>query len=93
MTRERMTSYVTRRQQVLSRLMADFGQWVDGTDLATRDIGGSEGLRRLRELAGDMGCEIDRRPHPDAKVDHWQYRLVSLGHIGAVPGQLALFDR
>lgn len=84
---------MTRRQEVLARLMANFGEWVDGTQLATANIGGSEGLRRLRELAFDMGCEIDRRPHPDPCRDCWQYRLVRIGHVGVVPGQLEVWGQ
>jgi hypothetical protein len=82
---------LTRRQEVLSVLMASMGEWIDGTMLATAQVGGSEGLRRLRELAFDMGCEIDRRPHPDPARDCWQYRLVKLGQVGVAPGQLDLW--
>lgn len=39
-----------RRGQVLRYLLRAAGGWVDGTDLATEEVGGSEGLRRLREL-------------------------------------------
>lgn len=68
-------SDLTRREQVLARLKAADGGWVDGSELATEEIGGSEGLRRLRELA-DEGHNIRKRRHPDAQRDIWQYKLV-----------------
>ena len=48
--------------------------WVNGHVL-TRDVtGGTEGLRRLRELRAD-GHRIEMRPHPDAGRTTRQYRL------------------
>ena len=64
----------TRKQQVLDYLMDRKGQWVDGTQLATAEIGGSEGLRRLRELC--MEYTIEQRMNPDRSKSGWQYRLV-----------------
>lgn len=64
----------TRRQQVLLRLQAAQGLWVNGPELATEEIGGSEGLRRVRELA-EEGYKIETRRHPDPARDIWQYRI------------------
>lgn len=49
--------------------------WVDGHVLCRPDLGGSEGLRRLRELRGD-GHEIEKRDHPISGRTTRQYRLV-----------------
>jgi len=70
-------SDLTRQEQILARLRAAQGAWVDGTELATEAVGGSEGLRRLRELGATH--TIDRRRHPDPSRDIWQYRLVEAG--------------
>jgi len=40
----------TRRWQVLVYLRARLGSWVPSHEMCTAEIGGSEGLRRLREL-------------------------------------------
>jgi hypothetical protein len=66
---------VTRKQQVLEELLRAEGGWVNGTDLANEAVGGSEGLKRLRELRAE-GHEIDERRHPDPERTIWQYRLV-----------------
>jgi hypothetical protein len=64
----------TRRREVLDRLRAavESDGWVHGTELATQACGGSEGLRRLRELE-EQGWPIERRPVSGSTV--WQYRL------------------
>jgi hypothetical protein len=69
----------TRKEQVLARLQAHIGEWVDGPDLANEEVGGSEGLKRLRELRMEDGYEIEKRQHPDPTRSVWQYRLVSGG--------------
>jgi len=48
--------------------------WVDGWVLCHPGIGGSEGLRRLRELRAD-GVTIDKRFDPRANHTGYQYRL------------------
>lgn len=65
----------TRKQQILDLLVNERGEWVDGSRLATEEVGGSEGLRRLRELVAE-GYPIRSRRHPDARRDIWQYRYV-----------------
>lgn len=67
---------MTRQQEVLERLEA--GGWIDGPDLANAEVGGSEGLKRLRELRAE-GRPIERRRHPDPRRDIWQYRLAGVG--------------
>jgi hypothetical protein len=63
----------TRKEQVLRFLQENAGRWVDGPVLANESIGGSEGLRRVRELIAE-GQPISRRRHPSAQRDIWQYR-------------------
>lgn len=67
-------SDLTRGEQVLKRLRDASGDWVDGTELATAAVGGSEGLKRLRELRA-AGHPIEERHHPEG-LSIWQYRLV-----------------
>jgi hypothetical protein len=52
----------------------DLTGWVDGPMICHPAIGGSEGLRRLRELRAD-GYMIEMRRHPDRKRTTRQYRL------------------
>ena len=70
-------SELTRKQQVLAHLQSRQGQWVDGPELATEEVGGSEGLRRLRELRLSGDWDIRERRHPDPNRDIWQYMLVA----------------
>jgi hypothetical protein len=65
----------TRKELVLDVLRAAEGGWVNTTEIANAQVGGSEGMRRLRELRAD-GYTIERRGHPDPKVSQYQYRLV-----------------
>jgi hypothetical protein len=67
---------MTRQEQVLARLTQANGEWVDGTELANERVGGSEGLKRLRELR-QAGAPIEERAHPDPDRSIWQYRLVT----------------
>jgi hypothetical protein len=66
---------LTRRELVLQLLRQHEGQWVDGTRIASAEVGGSEGLKRLRELRQE-GLDIRMRKHPDPRRDIYQYRLV-----------------
>lgn len=54
-------------------LEANTGDWIDGHILCHPDIGGSEGLRRLRELRAD-GHVIEMRKKPGGSTR--QYRLL-----------------
>ena len=74
-------SDLTRKEQVFAYLKVRLNAWVDGTDLATAEVGGSEGLKRLRELRQDLAdngnaYEIQMRGHPDPDKDIFQYRLI-----------------
>lgn len=79
-------SDLTRKGQVLAYLRERRNQWVNGPDLATEAVGGSEGLRRLRELRLSGEHDIRERRHPDTQRDIWQYMLV------AVPAPIDLSD-
>jgi biotin operon repressor len=68
-TAKRKPNANTRKGQVLIALKG--GRWTPGYELSTAAVGGSEGLRRLRELRED-GYTIEHRTHKG--VD--QYRLV-----------------
>jgi len=74
-------SDLTRKEQVLAYLQDHRNQWVDGPSLATEVVGGSEGLRRLRELRLSGDYDIRERRHPDAHRDIWQYMLVVMEYI------------
>lgn len=69
-------SDTTRKGQILRFLQERPDEWVDGNLLATEAVGGSEGLRRLRDLRSD-GYLIQQRRHPDPNRDIWQYRLLT----------------
>lgn len=64
----------TRKDQVL-RFLAQHSDWIDGPELANERVGGSEGLKRVRELRAE-GHRIITRPHPDRTRDIFQYKLV-----------------
>ena len=66
---------LTRRELVLQLLQRHTNEWVDGTRIASAEVGGSEGLKRLRELR-QAGYDIRMRKHPDPRRDIFQYRLV-----------------
>ena len=68
----------TRKQQVLEYLAQNGNHWVDGTEIATPQVGGSEGLKRLRELRAE-GYPILTRRHPNPNKDVYQYRLTVTG--------------
>ena len=66
----------SRKEQVLERLRDLTNEWVDGSTLSTEQVGGTEGLRRVRELIED-GWPIEKRRHPSRVRGIWQYRLTS----------------
>lgn len=63
---------LTRQQRVLAYLRGA-GDWVYGPELANASIGGSEGLRRLRELR-EQGWIIEERRRPGRQG--WEYKLI-----------------
>ncbi len=71
-----MGSGLTRRELVLQLLRSHPNEWVDGTRIASAEVGGSEGLKRLRELRL-AGYDIRMRKHPDPRRDIYQYRLMT----------------
>lgn len=77
-------SELTRREQVLARLQEANGSWVDGSELSSAECGGSEGLKRVRELRRELKTsgrgDILMRQKPDS--DQYQYRLVTLKAAG-----------
>ena len=79
-----MGSGLTRKELVLQLLLQHKGEWVDGTRIASAEVGGSEGLKRLRELRQD-GHDIRMRKHPDARRDIYQYRLVTQMIVSSAP--------
>jgi hypothetical protein len=70
-------STLTRKELVLQLLMSRQNEWVNGPEIANERVGGSEGLRRLRELRDDDGHPIEERRHTNPERDIWQYRLTS----------------
>lgn len=71
---------------MLARLQ--LGGWVDGPDLANEEVGGSEGLKRLRELRLDDHYDIKMRRHPDPDRDIFQYRLAAEPWVGSVRAEV-----
>jgi hypothetical protein len=65
------TSRMTRKGAVLKALKPR--RWVAGYELTKPAVGGSEGLRRVRELRSD-GYEIKMRRIPGKQA--YEYRLV-----------------
>ena len=63
-----------RKREVLARLMAADGKWVGGPELANRRCGGSEGLRRLRELR-ELGYTIEKKRLEGH--NYYSYRFVA----------------
>lgn len=71
----RKVSLSTRRERVLGVLSMKANHWVDGSDLTDPEVGGSEGLRRLRELRSE-GHMIRKRRKPGG--DGFQYRILDI---------------
>lgn len=68
----------TRKEQVHNYLRVRLNQWVDGPNLANEQVGGSEGLKRLRELRAELSgssYDIEMRSHPEPDRDIFQYRM------------------
>jgi hypothetical protein len=61
-----------RKAQVLKVLQNAEGEWVGGPALCNQAVGGSEGLRRLRELR-ELGYVIHKKKLP--KQNYYSYKL------------------
>ena len=61
-----------RKAQVLKVLQNAEGDWVGGPALCNQAVGGSEGLRRLRELRA-LGYNIEKIKLPEQ--NYFSYRL------------------
>lgn len=70
---DRRVPLSTRRGRVLACLSRHKNEHVPGPLLCRPDIGGSEGLRRLRELRKE-GHVIKKRPSPTG--DGYEYMLI-----------------
>lgn len=64
-----------RAVAVCNYLLENFNLWVPGYELTTPEVGGSEGLKRLRELR-QKGFKIDGRRMDGA--DAWEYRMTGV---------------
>ena len=73
---------MTRKDKVLNLLRENLNVWIEGPRIASPEVGGSEGLKRLRELRED-GHKIETKPHPNKKRDVWVYRLVGESSVPA----------
>lgn len=61
------------RGRVAALLKQHAGQWVRGTVIASAAVGGSEGLRRLRDLRNKFGWRIEQRRMPDSTEREYRY--------------------
>lgn len=77
----RNTLTQTRRENVLQALLRHPRAWIPGPDLAAAHVGGSEALRRLRELRA-QGWRIEGRRMVNR--DAWEYRILT-GRTPAAP--------
>ncbi len=68
------TEVTGRKREVLIRLLEAREDWVGGPELASVRCGGSEGLRRLRELR-ELGHVIEKKRLEGH--NYFSYRLVA----------------
>lgn len=66
-----MVKSKTRKERVHSYLKAN-RKYVPGYELTTPEIGGTEGLRRVRELRAD-GINIVSRKNPETGI--YEYKI------------------
>ena len=69
---ETKSARLGKRQRLVLRVLED-GEWHDGHELTHPAVGGSEGLRRLRELR-EKGYTIEMRKKAKGQTTR-QYRL------------------
>ncbi|MDI3257681.1 MAG: hypothetical protein QJR01_08180 [Kyrpidia sp.] len=70
----------TKRELVWRYLTEHMGEWIDAHIIASPSVGGSEGLRRLREIRASLPpgyrIEMRRKSGPNGeKLHERQYRL------------------
>jgi hypothetical protein len=70
-----MSKVTGRKREVLVRLLEAKEDWVGGPELATVSCGGSEGLRRLRELRSEYGLHIEKERLEGH--NYFSYRLLN----------------
>jgi hypothetical protein len=51
------------------------GQWIPGYEIASKEVGGSEGLKRVRELRYEYKWPIEKRKMKGSTA--YEYRLTS----------------
>jgi hypothetical protein len=66
-----MVSSTTKKQRVYNYLKRA-RKYVPGDELTQPDVGGPEGLRRVRELRQE-GVDISVRRNPDTR--QWEYKI------------------
>lgn len=66
----RIINDVRARKRIVVLTILSDGEWHSGVELSQESTGGTEGLRRLRELS-EMGYDIERRPTTESA---WDYR-------------------
>jgi biotin operon repressor len=71
--RLRMPSRNSAKIKVATYLVERVGRWVPGYKLASLEVGGSEGLKRLRELR-DEGFKIEKRKMKGSSA--YEYKVV-----------------
>jgi hypothetical protein len=63
----------TRLIRVAEYLVERQGRWVPGYEIATPEVGGSEGLKRVRELRHDHDFPIEKRKMKNSTA--YEYRI------------------
>ena len=81
----------TRRERVLDCLQRGKDQWIPGEVLRSPAVGGSEALRRVRELTA-AGWPIARQP-AEGKRTTWVYKLTSAPQVDSRQLELPLADQ
>lgn len=62
--------------RVATYLVDRMFEWVPGYELTAPEVGGSEGLKRMRYLRKTQGFDIEGRKMKDSTA--WEYRLVGI---------------
>lgn len=75
MTAQSISYRPTRAESVGEYLAVRLGRWVPGYNLTTPEVGGSEGLKRLRELRA-AGFTIEKRRMANSHA--YEYRMTGV---------------